>query len=71
MSALQKFKIQVDNATKSKSPELRLSINDAKQILEEIVELQNKSTEVKIVESVLTHDTHITNIQLDGGDNWG
>ncbi|PWU00477.1 MAG: hypothetical protein C5B52_08775 [Bacteroidetes bacterium] len=58
--------MRVRNAEKWKSPELRITLEDAKELLKEIYELQQKSHEVIRLEEVKPIEETIK-INLDGG----
>jgi len=66
MSEISKFGAKVENAEKWKSPELRISIREAQQLLKEIKQLQEKPLEVVHV-SQEKPEEEIKTINLDGG----
>ena len=66
MTEVGKLKMRVMNAEKWKSPEIRITIEDAKELLKEIYELQEKSQQVIRLEEVKPIEETIK-INLDGG----
>lgn len=69
MSQLSRFKVRMKNATKATN-EYRMSITEARELLEEIIQLEKKLLEKpKVVEVEKTNEVETPQIVriLDGG----
>jgi len=66
MSEISKLEAKIYNAEKWKSPELRILIADAKQLLKEIKEIKEKPVQVvQVIQEAPKEE--INTINLDGG----